>query len=130
MVSTSVIVRQDKILVDAKELNITLESVYIDPSDTTKGRTFKIPAEAKDGGSLINDLFAALNEISDDKQKVIDKMKEKMGANTDEKDLPKMGQLLLQIDKEIPFQIVKEVMYTAGQAKFNEYQFVVIGPME
>ena len=57
-------------------------------------------------------------------------MKAKMGAQANPNDLPKMGQLILMIDKEVPYQMLQEVMFTAGQASFNEFQFVVIGPME
>jgi biopolymer transport protein ExbD len=32
------------------------------------------------------------------------------------------GRLLLQCDRDIPFSLLREVMYTAGQAKFVVYQ--------
>jgi biopolymer transport protein ExbD len=112
---------------ESKELPITIASVPVEDSSDV---TFRIPAEEKDGAN-INELYTELKRISDGKQKIIDAMKKKIAASgRSDVELPKMGQLLLQIDKEIPFQIVKEVMFTAGQAKFNEFQFVVIGPME
>jgi len=39
--------------------------------------------------------------------------------------VPFKGRLLLQCDREIPFSLLREVMYTAGQAQFGEFKFVV-----
>ena len=36
------------------------------------------------------------------------------------------GQILLQCDRTLPFSLIREVMYTAGQAQFGEFRFVVI----
>lgn len=35
------------------------------------------------------------------------------------------GQLLLQVDRSMPFSVLRQVMYTAGQAQFGEFRFVV-----
>jgi len=35
------------------------------------------------------------------------------------------GRLLIQCDKKLPFSVLREVMYTAGQAQFSEFKFVV-----
>lgn len=35
------------------------------------------------------------------------------------------GEVLLQCDKSLPFSVVSEVMYTAGQAQFADFRFVV-----
>lgn len=35
------------------------------------------------------------------------------------------GEVLLQCDKSLPFSLVSEVMYTAGQAQFADFRFVV-----
>ncbi|NOY26626.1 MAG: biopolymer transporter ExbD [Oligoflexia bacterium] len=35
------------------------------------------------------------------------------------------GRILIQCDKEMPFAVLREVMYTAGQAQFGEFKFVV-----
>ena len=36
------------------------------------------------------------------------------------------GRILLQIDKDIPFQVLRDIMFTAGQAQYGEFEFVVI----
>ena len=35
------------------------------------------------------------------------------------------GRLLIQCDKKLPFEVLRQVMYTAGQAQFSEFKFVV-----
>jgi biopolymer transport protein ExbD len=35
------------------------------------------------------------------------------------------GRILLQVDRQMPFSVLREVMYTAGQAQFGEFKFVV-----
>ena len=134
LMSPKVIVQRDKIQVDDGDkpidLPIAFSPIDVQKPDGTLEKSIAFPKDAKDGGALINDLYTALKAISDQKKEVIDKMKQKMGAQADPNDLPKMGQLILMIDKEVPYQMLQEVMYTAGQAQFSEFQFVVIGPME
>ncbi len=36
------------------------------------------------------------------------------------------GEVLLQIDRDVPFDVIHRVMFTAGQEQFGEFQFVVI----
>ena len=45
-------------------------------------------------------------------------------AGSDEADFK--GEILLQVDKRMPFAVVREVMFTAGQAQFGNFRFVVI----
>lgn len=134
LISPKVIVQRDKIQVDEGDkpvdLPITFEKTEIQKPDGTVENSIAFPKSAKNGGFLINDLYESLKAISDQKKEVVDRMKAKMGAQANPNDLPKMGQLILMIDKEVPYQMLQEVMFTAGQASFNEFQFVVIGPME
>ncbi len=68
-------------------------------------------------GTLISPLFDALKAAADE-QKAIAELRPTTSFT---------GRLLLQIDKDIPFALVREVMYTAGQAQFAEFKFVVYG---
>jgi len=36
------------------------------------------------------------------------------------------GEILLQCDKRLPFSVIREVMFTAGQAQFGNFRFVVV----
>jgi biopolymer transport protein ExbD len=69
-------------------------------------------------GQLISPLFDRLDELA---------KKEKDRHDDNENFAPFEGRILLQVDKKIPFSLVREVMFTAGQAKFSEFKFVVYG---
>jgi biopolymer transport protein ExbD len=49
-----------------------------------------------------------------------------LGAKTGSEDFEFKGEVLLQVDKRMPFSVVREVMFTAGQAQFGNFRFVVI----
>jgi biopolymer transport protein ExbD len=66
-------------------------------------------------GMLISPLFDTLKEKADEAKAI---------AET-RATITFSGRILLQCDKDIPFALVREVMYTAGQAQFAEFKFVV-----
>ena len=66
-------------------------------------------------GTLISPLFDILKEKADE-AKAIAESRQTVNFT---------GRLLLQCDRDIPFSLVREVMYTAGQAQFAEFKFVV-----
>lgn len=36
------------------------------------------------------------------------------------------GKILLQMHKSLPFDLLRKIMYTAGQAEYNEFKFVAL----
>ena len=66
-------------------------------------------------GTLISPLFDTLKEKADE-AKAIAEGRQQVSFS---------GRILLQCDRNIPFSLVREVMYTAGQAQFAEFKFVV-----
>lgn len=36
------------------------------------------------------------------------------------------GKIILQMDKDLPFSFLRQIMYTAGQAEYNEFKFVAL----
>jgi biopolymer transport protein ExbD len=48
-----------------------------------------------------------------------------LGERSNNPDLAFKGRILLQVDKEMPYSVLRSVMYTAGQAQFGEFKFVV-----
>jgi biopolymer transport protein ExbD len=122
-VAVTVIVRKDQILVDDQPLGFSLVS-YEDPNRS--GRVLSAVPDDQKEASAINELYARLKDFSNADQLIAKKLAEK-GA--DRKDLGS-GKILLQIDKDIPFSLLTEVMFTAGQAKFNEFEFVVVRPAD
>ena len=48
-----------------------------------------------------------------------------LGEQTGKDDFEFKGEILMQIHKDMPFSVVRQVMYTAGQAQFGKFRFVV-----
>jgi biopolymer transport protein ExbD len=36
------------------------------------------------------------------------------------------GKVILQMDKDLPFSFLRQIMYTAGQAEYSEFKFVAL----
>ncbi len=91
------------------KVNITVDGVkVVDVSGGIVGEEYK-------RGTLISPLFDTLKEKADEAKALA----ERNPANKFK------GRILLQCDRDIPFSLVREVMYTAGQAQFAEFKFVV-----
>jgi biopolymer transport protein ExbD len=98
--AVNAVVSQTGIIVDGVKI--------VDVSGGAVGDEFK-------RGTLIAPLFDTLKEKADEAKALA----ERNPANKFQ------GRLLLQCDREIPFSLVREVMYTAGQSQFAEFKFVV-----
>jgi biopolymer transport protein ExbD len=112
--AVNVVVSRREILVDGVPV-VPLERT-VDPKSGQE--TVQIPASEKEG-LVVSDLFTALDE----KAQTAKRLGERAGADSD---LGFKGQVLLQCDRRLPFSVVREVMYTAGQAQYGEFRFVVI----
>ena len=115
-VAVSVVVQKDMIVVDNNRV-LDLES-ETNPNDPTQ-QIYKIPDDMKVGPMKVEPLFKAF-ETSAKTAKDLAKLAE------DREDLKFKGRLLFQVDKDIPFSLLREVMFNAGQAEFSEFEFVVI----
>jgi biopolymer transport protein ExbD len=82
--------------------------IDVDPSSLEVADEYK-------RGTMITPLYDTLQEKADDAKALA-------ARNPNQ---PFKGRLLLQCDKDIPFSLLREVMYTAGQAQFGEFKFVV-----
>ena len=113
VLTVSVVVQKDAILVDGKEVagvssetnpNIpNVRSYFVDGSEKT--------------GLSINKLFDELN----DKKEV-----SKILENKTKGQIKFDGKMVLQFDQNIPYSLIREVMFTAGKAEFFDFQFVLI----
>lgn len=111
--AVNLVVSRKEILVDSVPV-LRLERVA-DPE--TGEETVQIPDDQKTG-QLVDTLYDRLLEKAETAKELGSR------AGTDELDFK--GQILLQCDRRLPFSVVREVMYTAGQAQFGEFRFVVI----
>jgi biopolymer transport protein ExbD len=110
--SVQLVVTRSQIIVDGSAV-VDLEKR---PGD--QGEVSHVPDSAKKG-QLIDDLYTKLLEEAD-------KAKD-MGSELEGfEDAQFKGQIMLQCDRTLPFSLIREVMYTAGQAQFGEFRFVVI----
>ena len=81
-------------------------------------RSSPIPADEK-RGQLVSKLYDVLLEKAETAKD--------LGARVpDRTSFDFKGEILLQVDKRMPFSVVREVMFTAGQAQFGNFRFVVI----
>jgi biopolymer transport protein ExbD len=104
------------LVVDDKPIVDWLEDVTYGED---KKRTVAFPdAELK--GQLISELA--------DKLEAAAERAKKMGELTGQEDLGFKGRVLLLADQSLPFEVVRQVMYTAGQAQYGEFRFVVRKP--
>jgi biopolymer transport protein ExbD len=114
-VAVNVVIAKNLILVDDKKV---LEVEPIDDSRSPGQSTYQIPTSEKKG-SDIPKLYSAFESAASKAESIANKAK-------DRDDLAFQGKVLFQIDKDIPFSLVRDVMYNAGIAKFSEFEFVVI----
>lgn len=117
-VAVNIVVAKNEILVDHKSV-VRIES-YTDPSFPGQ-RLYQIPSDEKQGAT-VSKLYDAL---ADQATKA-----EALASKTSRDDAQFKGKVLLQIDKDIPYVLLRDVMYNAGQAKFAEFEFIVIKASE
>ena len=115
--SVQLVVTRSQIIVDDAVV------VELDKRPGDQGDVSFVPDSAKKG-QLIDDLYTKLLEEADKANDIGSDLTEEEMEGLDE--LKFKGQILLQCDRTVPFSLIREVMYTAGQAKFSEFRFVVI----
>jgi biopolymer transport protein ExbD len=111
--AVSVVVSQSQLTVDG-EIVLLMEKV---PDEDNPGQTITQFPEEERKGQLVTLLHDVLLEKA--------KQAQAMGELTGSVELGFKGRLLLQCDRGLPFEVVRQVMYTAGQAQFGEFRFVV-----
>jgi biopolymer transport protein ExbD len=111
--AVNVVITLKEILVDGEAV-LQLEEVMDEKSGQP---TVRIPESGKRGAKIV-DLF--------DKMVSKAETSKGLGDRVGNDEFGFKGQVLLQCDKRLPFSVIREVMYTAGQAQFGEFRFVVI----
>jgi len=87
------------------------------PDEDNPGQSMIVVPEDEKRGQVITKLYDRLLE----KAEAAKTLAEQSGSE----DHAFKGRILIQCDKELPFGVLREVMYTAGQAQFGEFKFVV-----
>jgi biopolymer transport protein ExbD len=99
-IAVSVVVTQQELVLEG--IPLLRLSAATDPA--TGGEVSVIPAEAKVGGRV---------------EVLYDRLREEL-----ERGQP--GELLVQCDRRLPYAVIRDVTWTAGQAGFSDFRFVVI----
>ncbi|MGC8928691.1 MAG: ExbD/TolR family protein [Myxococcota bacterium] len=104
----------------AVPLAISKNSILVNDKEVCKIVNNKVDPNCKEGKSeeqyLIQSLYSALDA---ERQK-----QEEIAAYNSAQQFK--GLVLIMGDKDIPFRVVSEVLYTAGQAQFGNFKFVVL----
>ena len=111
--AVNLVVTKSLVVVDGVEvLRLTEEADEENPGEML----LTVPEDEKKG-RLITLLYDRLLEKAEDAKQ--------LAEMTGSEDHEFKGRILLQCDKELPFSVIGDVMYTAGQAQFAEFRFVV-----
>jgi len=115
--AVNVVVSRVDVIVDGVKV-MDLEST----TDEVTGQATVMVPEGELKGQLITTLY----------EKLLDKAEQAkdIGARAGGGEFDFKGQVLMQCDKRLPFSVIRQVMYTAGQAQFSEFRFVVIKTRE
>ena len=104
----------------AVPLAISKNSILVNDKEVCKIINGKVDPNCKEGKKeeqyMIQNLFSALDS---ERQK-----QEEIAAYNSAQQFK--GLVLIMGDKDIPFRVVSEVLYTAGQAQFGNFKFVVL----
>ncbi len=111
--AVNLIVTKTQIVVDGVPvLNLTMV-----PDEENPGQELIAVPEDEKKGQMITRLYDRLLEKAEQSKA--------LGDASGSKEHEFKGRILLQCDKTLPFSVVREAMYTAGQAQFGEFKFVV-----
>lgn len=111
--------------IKAVPVAITKKFVLVNEQPIVEIQNGKVPATAKrDGGDgyFIIPLAERLKEEAE-KQRLL----EKIVGGSGTKRFKFEGRIMVVADKDVPFRLLTEVMYTAGQSEFGNFMFAAIG---
>jgi biopolymer transport protein ExbD len=112
-IAVNVVVSKISIVVDGVPI-VNLETV---PDPENPGQSVLQVPEDLLNGQLIDTLLDELSKKAD--------IAKDIGKQSGLAEHAFKGRLLIQCDKKLPFAVLRQVMYTAGQAQFSEFKFVV-----
>ncbi len=115
-VAVNLVVTKSRIVVDGVHvLTLTKEEDKSNPGQ----ERLAVPKDEKRGQAILP-LLEVLEVKADSAKNDGERL-----AGTGSEEFAFKGRLLIQCDKKLPFSVLREVMYTAGQAQFSEFKFVV-----
>ncbi len=98
-------------------VTITMNNLMVDDAAVLKIEQGKVDeAHRSGGGFMIDPLFEAL-------QSAVENQKQIASFNSAAEF---SGVITIISDRNVPFSLLSQVMYTAGQAEFNKFKFLVV----
>ena len=111
--AVNLVVSKRQIVVDGVPvLNLTKV-----PDEENPGKDLIAVPDDEKKGQMITKLYDRLLEAAERSKAIAEQ------SGSEEHEFK--GRILLQCDKKLPFSVIREVMYTAGQAQFGEFKFIV-----
>ena len=98
-------------------VTVTMNNLMVDDAAVLKIEQGKVDeAHRSGGGFMIDPLFEAL-------QSAVENQKQIASFNSAAEF---SGVITIISDRNVPFSLLSQVMYTAGQAEFNKFKFLVV----
>ena len=111
--AVNLVVARDQIVVDGVPV-IRLTTI---PDEAHPGSELIAIPEDEKRGQVVTKLYDRLLEKAEASKAI--------GEQSGSEAHAFKGRILIQCDKGLPFSVLREVMYTAGQAQFGEFKFIV-----
>jgi biopolymer transport protein ExbD len=98
-------------------VTVTLNNILVDDANVLSISQGKVDeSQASDNGYRIDRLFEKLQEAVEHQKQVAS-----FNSNAQFS-----GIVTIISDRQVPFKLLSQVMYTAGQAEFNKFKFLVV----
>lgn len=102
---------------ESTAVTVTLKDILVDDIPVMALDNGQVAeADKSSGGLNIDPLFQKLQEAVDHQKRIA-----QVNAKAEFK-----GMVTIIADRNVPYSLLSEVMYTAGQAQFNQFKFAVI----
>ncbi len=116
------VVTQDAIIVDGMQV-LKLEEILDDDGQPT----LAVPDDER-RGQLVTRLYDRLLEKVEDDMALYADARKTLAVLAQRPELERRHELLVSIDQATPFPVVREVLYTAGQAQYGSFLLVTHNP--
>ncbi len=102
---------------------VSKKAIFVDNKKILDlGKGYKVPRSARQKNSyVIKPLLAELTEIAKKAKAIVKKSKR---GDVFE------GDVIIQGDRSMPFTLLRDIMFTAGQAEFSNFRFLVLKKSE
>jgi biopolymer transport protein ExbD len=111
--AVNLVVEKGKLVVDG----VVVMDLTTKPDEDNPGQELVSVPDDELQGQLVGKLYDRLREKAD--------ASKALAAQSGNAKHEFKGRILLQVDKDMPFSVLRTIMYTAGQAEFGEFRFIV-----